>query len=403
MLWKHKKKYYTARHAELVSASMCDTKHHPLCHAELVSASAFSSKKICLLILISLIFFFSCSTKDDFNYDQIINPDFSESAQIIEEYLTKQKFQGSILVSKDKEILFAKGYGVCDKKDAESPEIQINTTFEIGSISKQMTAAAIMQLEQKKKLSVQDKISKYFPDFQYGDQITIDMLLNMHSGLTDCLNATYEFFPTKIADQIERATVNNEPIEDKIILKYLNDAPLFIEPGSSYFYCNTNYYLLADIVEQVSGLPFKQYMQENIFTPCKMTNTNMEFQQTQTKGYDWKNRYYSIPDTFSKGYGDINSTVIDLYKWTECFVNGKVVRKKTFKKMIDTESYGYGVNVQNGEIFHGGATDVFNSFIAFYPEEKITIIVLINQPQNEKYAATIARSVHKTVFEKEEE
>ena len=75
-------------------------------------------------------------------------------------------------------------------------------------------------------------------------------------------------------------------------------------------------------------------------------------------------------------------------------------------KQIGQGSFGKiysAVNVQNGEIFHGGATDVFNSFIAFYPEEKITIIVLINQPQNEKYAATIARSVHKTVFEKEEE
>ncbi len=140
-------------------------------------------------------------------------------------------------------------------------------------------------------------------------------------------------------------------------------------------------------------------MQKNIFAPCGMRNTNMEFQNTDTRGYDWKNRYYSIPDEFSTGYGDINSSVVDLYKWTQAFVNGKVVRKKTFDKMIDTESYGYGVNVQNGEIFHGGATNVFNSFASYHPDTKITIIILINRPQNEKYAATFARGIYKTMQE----
>ena len=184
-------------------------------------------------------------------------------------------------------------------------------------------------------------------------------------------------------------------MEEGIILKYLNEAPLFIEPGSEYFYCNTNYYLLAKIIEQVSGLSFKEYMQKNIFGPCDMNNTNIEFQKTDTRGYDWKNRYYSIPYGFATGYGDVNSSVVDLYKWTSRLVKGKVVSKKSFKKMIDTDSYGYGLNVQNGEIFHGGATNVFNSFVTYHPDSKTTIIILINRPQNEKYAATFARGIYK--------
>ena len=345
---------------------------------------------LCLGVLLAV----SCKSKDIFDCDQIINPSYQEEVERIEEYLEENKFEGAVLVAKNKDIILAKGYGRCDRKDPDSSEIVINTTFEIGSLTKQMTAAAIMQLAEKKKLSVNDKISMYFPDFQYGDDITIKMLLDMHSGLTDCLNAPYEFFPRKVAATIENATVHNEPVEKEIILKYLNEAPLFIEPGSEYFYCNTNYYLLAKIIEQVSGLEFKEYMQKNIFTPCDMRNNNIEFQKTDTRGYDWKNRYYSIPYGFATGYGDVNSSVVDLYKWTNRLVRGKVVSKRSFKKMIDTESYGYGLNVQNGEIFHGGATNVFNSFSTYHPQTKVSIIILINRPQNEKYAATFARAIY---------
>ena len=351
-----------------------------------------------LSILLLPLFFTSCSSNDELAADEIRNPSYAEEIEKIEAYLEEKTFEGAVLVSQKKKIILAKGYGLCDKKAPEKGDITINTSFEIGSITKQMTAAAIMQLVQKKKLGLQDKISRWFPDFQYADQITVEMLLNMHSGLIDCLNAPYEFFPTKVAARIENATVRNEPVEPEIILKYLNEAPLFIEPGTEYFYCNTNYYLLAKILEQVTGMTFEEYMKKNIFVPCDMRNTNIDFQDTDTRGYDWKNRYYSIPAGYATGYGDVNSTVVDLYKWTRAFVNGKVVSKKSFKEMINTESYGYGVYVQNGEIFHGGATNVFNSFSTYHPDTKITIIILINHPQNEKYAATFARGIYKILI-----
>ena len=161
----------------------------------------------------------SCKSKDSFDCEQIVSSDYQNTIELIEEYLEKNSFEGAVLIAQNKDIILAKGYGLCDRKNPDSGQIQINTTFEIGSITKQMTAAAIMQLAEKRKLSVNDKISEYFPDFKYGDVITIEMLLDMHSGLTDCLNAPYEFFPTKIAAKIENATVRNEPVEEEIILK----------------------------------------------------------------------------------------------------------------------------------------------------------------------------------------
>ena len=192
-----------------------------------------------------------------------------------------------------------------------------------------------------------------------------------------------------------------EPVEENLVLEYLNDAPLLAEPDSTYFYCNTNYFLLARLIEQVSGMSFAQYMQKNIFDRCGMRRTNLEFQKTDTRGYDYKDRYYSIPASLALGCGDVNSSATDLFKWNVLFTSGKVVKKKTFKKMIDTDSYGYGVNVQNGEIFHGGATNVFNSFTTYHPDTKTAIIILINRPQNEKYAATFARGIYKAMYPEE--
>ena len=359
---------------------------------------------ISLLILpvLTLFFFASvlfsgCSTKSvkiDFSQDEIIDYSYSPLINDFETYLTENNFQGAVLFANKKTVIFAKGFGECDSKAAEKTPITINSTFEIGSVTKQITAAAIMQLAENQKLSVNDTLEKYFPDFIYNNQITIEMLLNMRSGLTDCLNATSSFFPEDVANKIEKNTILNKPLEKEIILKYLNTAPLFLPPGSNYFYCNTNYYLLAKIIEQVSGLSYNEYIQNNIFTPLNMSATNTDFQNTDTRGYDWKGRYYSIPDEFSSGYGNVNSSVVDLYKWTKAFTSGKVVKKKTLQQMINTESYGYGINYQNGEMFHAGVTSVFNSMSLYYPKDKIIVIVLINKPVYTQNAATISRELY---------
>ena len=343
--------------------------------------------------------FASCSSmkKRTWNDEVIIDKKYREFAGRADAYLCETKFQGAVLIGCGKKIVFAKGYGVCDEK-AAAPEqcpIGINTTFEAGSISKQMTAAAVMQLAQTGKLSVDDKLSKYFPDFETGDKITIEMLLNMRSGLTDHINSADDFFPKNIYHRIELKQMACEPVEENLVLEYLNEAPLLAEPDSTYFYCNTNYFLLARIVEQVSGIPFNEYMQKNIFDRCGMNRTNLEFQKTDTRGYDYKGRYYSIPASLAVGCGDVNSCVTDLFKWNVLFTGGKVVKKKTFKKMTDSESYGYGVYCHEGSIFHTGVTNVFNSYDGFYFDDKLSIIVLSNCPAAKVNTTTVARNLQK--------
>ena len=347
----------------------------------------------------------SCSSikKQSWNADEIINSKYSKFAGAADSYLSESGFQGAVLIGRGDRIAFAKGYGFCDEKSAvpEFELIGINTTFETGSITKQMTAAAVMQLVEKKKLAVDDKVSKFFPDFEAGDKITIEMLLNMRSGLTDHINSADEFFPKNIYRHIELNQMACKPVDENLVLTYLNEAPLLAEPDSTYFYCNTNYYLLARIIEMVSGMPYSEYIQKNIFNRCGMTHSNLEFQKTDTRGYDYKDRYYSIPSSLALGCGDVNSNVTDLFKWNVLFTNGKVVKKKTFQKMINSESYGYGVYRHDDSIFHAGVTNVFNSYDAYYFDKKLSVIVLSNCPVSKINTTTVARNIYKLWCENE--
>lgn len=339
----------------------------------------------------------SCSSIKNKSWDEeyIVDEKYSEFSEQVDSYLTKQNFQGAVLIGKGKNIIFAKGYGSCDVNAKALKPIGLNTTFEAGSITKQMTAAAIMQLVQKHKLSLDDKLSKFFPEYEHGDEITIRMLLNMRSGLTDHINAADDFFPKNIYRHIEKNQIANKPLDENIVLTYFYDAPLLAAPDSTYFYCNTNYYLLAKIIEQKSGLKYEDYIKKNILKTCGMNNSNLKFQQTDTRGYDYRGRYYSIPASLALGCGDLNSSVVDLFKWNVSFTNGKIVKKSSFKKMIDSESYGFGLYCRDNTIFHSGTTNVFNSYNFYDTKEKLSVIVLVNRPINQTNATFVAGNILK--------
>lgn len=352
-------------------------------------------------VFLSSIFFSSCSSVKENNISEnsIQNEKYEKFCTQTDEYLLGTNFSGTILIAKGDEIIFAKPYGVCDKNLPDSQPITLNTTFEIGSVSKQITAAAVMQLVQKKKLSLDDRISKFFPEYVHGDKISVRMLLNMRSGLTDHINEADEFFPQEVFSTIHKKQIANEPFEENFVLKYFYDAPLLANPNSTYFYCNTNYYLLAKIVEIVTKQPYHEYLQKHIFEKCKMTNTNTDFQNTTAKGYDFRNRYYSLPHDFATGCGDINSTVIDLYKWNMQLAKGKIINKKSLKQMLDTEAYGFGVYVKEDKIFHSGITNVFNSYNLYSFKNQLSIIVLANKPIAQCNATFVANRLEKMFYE----
>jgi hypothetical protein len=153
----------------------------------------------------------------------------------------------------------------------------------------------------------------------------------------------------------------------------------------------------SQILEKVSGLQYEQYIQKNILEPCGMTNTNCKFQQTTSKGYDNYNHYYSFPENYALGCGNINSTVLDLFKWNTQLPKGKIIKKKSFKKIISQNYYSYGLIKVSDSIFHAGNTNVFNSYNIYNHKTKTSIIILINRPIYNQNSAQIAEKI-KTIF-----
>lgn len=333
----------------------------------------------------------------DVKSDCIKDEDFSEQIAQAEEFLEKTKFQGTVLIAQNNKIIYSKGYGTSDEKNQDNPQNSINTTYEIGSLTKQITGAAIMQLIEKRKLSLDTTIDTFFPDFEHGKNITVRMLIQMRSGLYDYINATSAFFPKNIAKQIEKQQYNNQPVQKDIVLSYLNSAETLTTPDSTYFYCNTDYFLLAKIIEKISGLSYEDYIQKNIFAPCGMKNTNCNFQDTIAKGYDYKNHYYSFPEFFASGCGNINSNVVDLLKWNIQFSNGTVIKKKSYKKIVSEKNYSYGLIKISNSVLHAGNTSVFNAYNLYNHKTKASIIVLVNKPVYKLNGAQVAEKL-KNIF-----
>ena len=353
------------------------------------------TKKGRFLILILTSFqILSCKKKPE-ACDRIISAQkkYQTFIQEADRLLLDDDFCGAVLIARKDKVILAKGYGSSDPKIEAAPQNNINTKFEAGSITKQMTAAAILQLEKKHKLSQKDTLSSFFPDLFPKDdirnQITVKMLLNMRSGLTDHINAGEEFFSREVFRELEKNQKACKAVSENLVMTYLPSSPLLAKPGSTYFYCNTNYYLLAKIIEKVSGKSYEDYMNKNILKKASMTSSNFNFQQTDAKGYTG-GLYYSIPGGLSLGCGDLNSSVIDLFRWKNAFVKGKIIPKKYIRQLRKAKGYNYGLNCGKKMIFHGGNTNVFNSYYSYSFKTGLSVIVLANRPMSRSNATIIA-------------
>ncbi len=329
----------------------------------------------------------------DYSATEVRNKRFSGYNQLMDIYLEQSGFQGSVLVAFGDEIVLADGYSYAD----ENTE-RLNTamdTFEVGSISKQMTAAAILQLQEEGKLSVDDTLDKYFPEWEHGKNITIKHLLQMRSGLFDYVNSAHNVFPAEVADEyLEKADTDNEDTPDferDFLLEYLFEAPLYSNPDYGYHYSNTNYYLLGLIIEQLSGMTYQEYMDEYIFAPCGMQTANNGFRETTARGYYWDGTSESMRTSTSLGCGSVNGSVYDLYQWTMHLFGGTVISEKSLDEMTtEVEGYGYGVRCNRSYVYHVGNTDVFNAFMSYRPYDDLIVIVLANTPRDEINAGEVA-------------
>jgi CubicO group peptidase (beta-lactamase class C family) len=292
----------------------------------------------------------------------------------------------SVMVIKDGKVVLAKGYGLANVE--ESIPCGTNTNFRLASVTKQFAAMAVMILAERRKLSLDEHLTDFFPEFPaYGNQITLRHLLTHTSGLID-----YE-------DVIPKGTAI--PVLDRDVLRLLmQQDKTYFPPGTKYRYSNSAYALLALIVEARSGNTFARFLKDNIFRPLKMSNTlayepGLSVVPNRAYGYSpdasgFRRTDQSLTSSVL-GDGGIYSSVADLFHWDQALYTDKLVSRKMLKLAFtpgpatehpDT-GYGFGwfVGQYRGlrEIWHSGNSLGFTTRIARFPEKKFTVIILTNR------------------------
>jgi CubicO group peptidase (beta-lactamase class C family) len=300
--------------------------------------------------------------------------------QIAQSYATNNHFMGTVLVAKGDQVLLSKGYG------SANLEWNVNNTpstrFRLGSVTKQFTAASILLLEERGKLKVEDPIKNYMPDAPAAwDKITIFNVLTHTSGIP-----SFTGFP-------DYASLEPFPTTPEKLVARFRDKPLDFEPGEKWNYSNSGYVLLGYLIEKISGESYEKFVQENIFTPLGMKDS----------GYDSNSAvvahraagYASGPGGIvtNAGYIDMSvpfaagalySTTEDLLRWEQGLFGGKLLSAASLQKMTtpfkNDYAFGVGVRTENGHklIDHNGGIEGFSTELAYYPEDKITVVVLSN-------------------------
>ena len=305
---------------------------------------------------------------------------------IIENAINENQLVGaSVGVMRHNEVIFARGYGYADLDN--KVEATEHTVYQVGSITKQFTALAIMVLVEQGKVNLNDIMLDYLPNYPQRDhKVTIDQLLNHTSGI-------------KSYTDIEKFwEISERDLSREEIVDLFSSEPVEFSPGENYQYNNSGYYLLGLIIENVSGMSYADFLKANVWQPLKMFDTHYLGKTKNVKniatGYDHKDnelvlaRPLGMDNPFSGG--SLGSSVLDLLKWQTALNENKLISRQSYNKMIEPglltkgkhTTYGYGFFMSNlnghRKIEHGGTINGFRAQLSYYPDDGLTVTVLCN-------------------------
>lgn len=291
---------------------------------------------------------------------------------------------GSILVFQKGKMLLKKSYGYASLE--LSTPMPSDGIFDIGSVTKQFTAAAILKLVEDKKLSLDDDFTKYLDFDTKGRKITIAQLLDHTSGLAQS------------ESKEEFVQMQNDELPHKLMVKLIEPKDFVHEPGEVLIYNNTAFCFLGLIIEKVSGQNYEEYLKETFFDPLGMHSTafgsNTKVTKRKVNGYNYdpdglqQMDYLNYYIPYSAG--SLISSAEDLLIWTQALHSGKVLSEPMYQTMITPDKLNDGTpvsyakalanfsNYGHKEISHGGAIAGFSSFVQYYPNDDLYIITLVN-------------------------
>lgn len=309
----------------------------------------------------------------------------SEIPQRIQQLLQADEPGVAVLAKRGDEILLDYAHGLANLSHQVPATPQ--TKFRIGSVTKHITSTAILKLQEEGKLSIDDHLDRFFPNFPRASEVTIAQLMNHTSGIFSYTDAP-EFFNG----------VTN-PITPEDLVKSFQDKPYKFDPGTSWSYNNSAYFLLGEIVAKASGQSFADYLQSTFFKPLKLDNTGIHQGQVvyahEADGYSFVDGKFlkalNWDMSHAGGAGAIYSTTHDLAGWVDALFAHKIINAESLQQAltpvvlpenVPDPHYGFGWSIDTHRglkrYSHGGGLQGFSSFLAYYPEHQFTVVVLHN-------------------------
>lgn len=315
---------------------------------------------------------------------QIRVPD-AVAASKADEYVSARAradlFSGTVLLARDGKVLVRKGYGPANREfDVQNTP---RTKFRLASVTKEFTATAIILLQERGRLNVQDSICEYVPEcLESWRPIRLHHLLNHTSGIPEF----YKSFP-------DIASLRRTPTTIALVVERARLIPPAFPAGEKVSYSSLGYMLLGHVIEKVSGETYEDFLRKNILEPLEMSETGVERQKVILKrrasGYTRDKDdtiinapYYDL--SYVSAGGGLYSTVDDLYLWSRALHAGKLLRQSSLDMMFKPglEDYGYAWVISsrhNRQLIRAdGRSFGFSTSLAYYPADKVTIIVLSN-------------------------
>ncbi|HEY3637234.1 MAG TPA: serine hydrolase domain-containing protein [Rhizomicrobium sp.] len=291
-----------------------------------------------------------------------------------------------VMVVQDGRVTFVRAYGLRDV--AGQRPVRTDTLFEIGSLTKQFTAASILQLQEAGKLQIDRPLADYLPDAPHAKEITLRQMLNLTAGLHDYLDGPQA--------ELEKAAA--QPMSYHDLIARIAPLPLDFPPGSQWAYSNTDYLLLGKVIEAVSGESFGDYLRHHIFTPLHMGDTHTMAEENNLMdmaiGYRSVNGRLQlaphIGPSWAGAAGFLIMTLADLAKWDEALSGGKIVSSADYREMTTSAmttkngsaNYGFGFFVDSvygqPRIGHTGGSWAFTTADEYFPAQNTRIIAFTN-------------------------
>ncbi len=361
-----------------------------------------------MLITLTTTLFFCCGQKgDDFGNLREEKELIVFADSIFQGHIDTGNIAGcAVLIYKGEQKIIDKKYGYASLElHAPMPE---NPVFEIGSVTKQFTAAAILKLVEENRISLDDDITEYLDFNTQGRRVTINQLLNHTSGI-----ASYTEIP-------EFSSMSLHSLDRDTMIRIVEKAGYLFEPGEVMSYNNSAYFFLGLIIENLTGKSYEMYLQEIFFTPLGMLNTsycsNTKIVKNKVYGYSESPeglvQKEHIDHTWPYAAGSLCSTAEDLMIWLKSLHSGKALSSKSYQKLITAQSLNDGTPLRyamgilhydhfgNEVIEHSGGINGFSSASRFYPEEDLYVICLKNSTGPNYIAENLVSAIIWKLIEK---